>query len=939
MASAREDRMQSRMRGAGRHVVQDDSFGFVLPAAEDLSPDSRAAANLPAPSEKQDTLPPPPPAPATDVDSVLPDAPAAREGRMQSRLRGAGRHQVADDAFGLVLPVAAEEPPSESADTVLPDAPAAVRAGPNTSAKRRRLNGTNNNNNNNNNNPGALPSSSSSPRQPSSASRTSPRLRRVNNNAAVAVSGTAALTRGNNPLNSSATKALSQLSLQGHSAEETPGATAALAALSVQDGPAGNDDDVDEEMDLPPATKPARRPNGTKAAAALLRSSPSSDPTQRTEEVVGESPLDAPGSGRRQRVRQQLDQVASQSARLQRAVMEADARRTGDGAAAAGGFEPATSSPLARKTRKSTAGASQQQTNPRTGKTATTTTRARTAAQLSSSPGDGGIVDPLSSDPAPAGTPGAGAQSSSPSTRSQTRRTAAAGAIRGSSSRNRVQTASSQASGGEQSSPTLEAANNRARGQRQASAAAPNAAANTIATNLGPKGRRRPPVVPDFPEQVAKEGRKAAAAAAAGQHGEQEEEEDDDAAAKHVSDSEAAARLAKNRKRSRAETATAAAAAAVASSPSSPVRPSPELNSEPPDSARPAKRRRDVGNELREHKRKKTGSSHKDSPAKQAQPKPARTKAKAKKQDPNKPRRRRRSSGGGGANDGDDDDNADEAEAGNDVIPITVQRYTRPSAAALRRRRRESHQQQQQHIGGSGGGGGSDDDDDVLMLEGAEIPFADRSGVNAIDVLTQMCEEVIDATLEKMQQRAAAAAASTEDGAGGVSQTMRKEIRTKMRALEAFQEELRTRLLEHTIALDGLHSLRKRVRAAQREKLSLRSEILRIRAERQEVALKMDAVRIRHEQENAETLHQLALSSTMHDIELAVENGRSAAAAGGGANRDSDGSSSARMANLEINIGRMAEQACGGGGGGGNLRKIREFNAMLERAAAVLEGR
>jgi len=44
------------------------------------------------------------------------------------------------------------------------------------------------------------------------------------------------------------------------------------------------------------------------------------------------------------------------------------------------------------------------------------------------------------------------------------------------------------------------------------------------------------------------------------------------------------------------------------------------------------------------------------------------------------------------------------------------------------------------------------------------------------------------------------------------------------------------------------------------------------------------------------------------------------------------------MANLEITIGRMAEQA-GGSGWGGNLDKIREFNAMLERAAAVLEGR
>ena len=44
-----------------------------------------------------------------------------------------------------------------------------------------------------------------------------------------------------------------------------------------------------------------------------------------------------------------------------------------------------------------------------------------------------------------------------------------------------------------------------------------------------------------------------------------------------------------------------------------------------------------------------------------------------------------------------------------------------------------------------------------------------------------------------------------------------------------------------------MHALKKRVRAARREKLALREDILRIRAERDEVALKMDAVRAKHE--------------------------------------------------------------------------------------------
>lgn len=57
-----------------------------------------------------------------------------------------------------------------------------------------------------------------------------------------------------------------------------------------------------------------------------------------------------------------------------------------------------------------------------------------------------------------------------------------------------------------------------------------------------------------------------------------------------------------------------------------------------------------------------------------------------------------------------------------------------------------------------------------------------------------------------------------------------------------------------TIALEHMNSLKKRVRAAQKEKLALRDEILRLRAEREEVALRMDAVRVKHERESREAL-------------------------------------------------------------------------------------
>ncbi|KAK9414961.1 hypothetical protein SUNI508_10731 [Seiridium unicorne] len=294
--------------------------------------------------------------------------------------------------------------------------------------------------------------------------------------------------------------------------------------------------------------------------------------------------------------------------------------------------------------------------------------------------------------------------------------------------------------------------------------------------------------------------------------------------------------------------------------PSPPRGESPELDAPREEPIRPLKKQR---------QKRAQGS-----PAIQAQPKAVSKKSGG----PEKQQKRKRHSGE------------------DEQIHITVQRYT-----------------QRQHYNES------DTDGDIL---GAEIPFANRSGVNVIDVLAQMCEEVIDANLATLHE-----AAINAD-----NPSTKKEYRIKLRALEAFQEELRTRLLEHTIALDTLHALKKRVRSVQKEKLALRNEILRIRAEREQVALKMDAVRIRHEKENKQSLNQLNLSTAMHHIDLAVENGRQASELAPKEQK------AAELANLEWLVSRVAGQVTTVGGSG-NLKQIREFNALLERAAAALEAR
>lgn len=145
------------------------------------------------------------------------------------------------------------------------------------------------------------------------------------------------------------------------------------------------------------------------------------------------------------------------------------------------------------------------------------------------------------------------------------------------------------------------------------------------------------------------------------------------------------------------------------------------------------------------------------------------------------------------------------------------------------------------------------------------------------------------------------------------------------------------------------------MRAAQKEKLALREEILRVRAERDQVALRMDAVRIRHEAESKEALvcynttltssssydqlltfhpqRHISLSTAMHDIDLVVEKALAAEELSAAEQKE------AELANLELLISRISDQACSKSDSGGALKQIKEFNAFLERAAGILERR
>ncbi|KAJ9151916.1 AT hook domain-containing protein [Pleurostoma richardsiae] len=211
----------------------------------------------------------------------------------------------------------------------------------------------------------------------------------------------------------------------------------------------------------------------------------------------------------------------------------------------------------------------------------------------------------------------------------------------------------------------------------------------------------------------------------------------------------------------------------------------------------------------------------------------------------------------------------------------------------------------------------SDPEADELL---GDIPQASRDSVNAVDVFRELSEQFISGILEKARGRLQ----SEEDASA------RREARVHKRALEAFKEELGTRLLEQTIALDNLHTLKQRVRRAQKDKITLRNEILRIRAEREQVALRMDAIRIKHEEDSKRAHHHIDLSSAMHDVDLAIEQGQAAPELSAAEQKLAD------LANLELLVSRVSEQACSTPEGGGTLNQIKSFNSFLERVAAAI---
>lgn len=141
------------------------------------------------------------------------------------------------------------------------------------------------------------------------------------------------------------------------------------------------------------------------------------------------------------------------------------------------------------------------------------------------------------------------------------------------------------------------------------------------------------------------------------------------------------------------------------------------------------------------------------------------------------------------------------------------------------------------------------DSSDELQTRGKRFPS--RAGVNAADVLCQICKEILDKHITALDNNIASDTAN---------QAKRAEYVRQRRAIEAYGAQLEGRLFDLSELLDSNFILGLQLKNAKREAAEIRNRLLEVRQQRHEVTLRMDAVRQKHsEEENAKTVSSQSL--------------------------------------------------------------------------------
>ncbi|GKZ79158.1 hypothetical protein AnigIFM56816_003033 [Aspergillus niger] len=247
-----------------------------------------------------------------------------------------------------------------------------------------------------------------------------------------------------------------------------------------------------------------------------------------------------------------------------------------------------------------------------------------------------------------------------------------------------------------------------------------------------------------------------------------------------------------------------------------------------------------------------------------------------------------------------------------ETVPVTVHRFVNATALGEGPEPEESSDEEEESAEG--------------LTAKQKTKLVSRGGVNAADVLSQICRETLEKTL-----------ATLKNGIANEGNAARRaEWTRKKKAVEAYGTELEGRLFELSEMLDSNFVLGRQIKKSKREMMDLRSRLYRVRKEREDVALQMDAVRRKHSEEENAKMARSTINNSLHSLDLALERSR---------NRPGDESTSqnpepSSTAGLEFLVRNVAENvsSIAPGAQGGLLHQIKSFNAQLEATARRLEG-
>lgn len=125
----------------------------------------------------------------------------------------------------------------------------------------------------------------------------------------------------------------------------------------------------------------------------------------------------------------------------------------------------------------------------------------------------------------------------------------------------------------------------------------------------------------------------------------------------------------------------------------------------------------------------------------------------------------------------------------------------------------------------------SDAEDDPLSTT---HPHTATNTINAVDVLSQLCSELLSKSSSALAEQAAAVAPS--------SSSKHSELKRTQQTTDLYAQELAARLLQLTTTLNTNTSLKSRVKAATKEERGLKKEVKRLEKEREDIRNRKEEV-------------------------------------------------------------------------------------------------